>query len=283
MIEALHYDFMRNALAAGLLASIACGVVGTLVVLNRKVFIAAGIAHAAYGGVGLGYFLRVNPVWTAVAFSVAAALGMGAVERATRQRSDTLIGVMWALGMAVGVILIDLTEGYKADLMSFLFGSILTVPAGDLALMAGLDVLILLGVTLFHKELLAVSFDESFAVVQNVPVERLYYGMVCMIAVTVVMLMRVVGLIMLIALLTMPAAIGVLFARDLRRVMAVAAGLGMVFTTAGLWLSYRFDLTSGAAIILVATAAYLGSLGIQRLGRASAWRARRDSATSSGR
>lgn len=282
MIEALQYEFMRNALAAGLLASIACGAIGTLVVLNRKVFITAGIAHSAYGGVGLGYFLRINPVWTAVVFSVAAALGMGVIDRCTRQRSDTLIGVLWALGMAVGIILIDLTEGYKADLMSFLFGSILAVPTSDLVYMAALDVLILVVVTLFHKELLAISFDESFAVVQNVPVERLYYTMIVLIAVTVVMLMRVVGLIMVIALLTMPAAIGVMLAKDLRRAMALATGFGMGFTAIGLWLSYRFDLTSGATIILVATLGYLLSLLIQHLGRKFRWSAKRDNAMSSG-
>ena len=272
MIEALEFEFMRNALTAGLLTSVACGIIGTLVVLNRKVFISAGIAHAAYGGVGLGYYLRVNPMWTAVIFSLLAALGMGVVERTTKERSDTLIGVMWAVGMAIGVILIDVTEGYKADLMSFLFGSVLTVATSDLIGMAILDVMILVVVAIFHKELLAISFDELFATVQNVPVERLYYAVICMVAITVVMLMRVVGLIMVIALLTIPAAISSTYVRDMRKMMVVASILGMLFTIIGLWLSYTFDLTSGATIILVATCFYFLSMARQSRVRRIVWK-----------
>ena len=277
MIEALEFEFMRNALTAGLLTSIACGIIGTLVVLNRKVFISAGIAHAAYGGVGLGYYLRVNPMWSALVFSLLAALGMGVVERNTQERSDTLIGVMWAVGMAMGVILIDLTDGYKTDLMSFLFGSVLTVATSDLICMAILDLVIIVVVAIFHKELLALSFDELFATVQNVPVERLYYVLICMIAITVVMLMRVVGLIMVIALLTMPAAISSIYVRDMRKMMVVASVLGMLFTTAGLWLSYTLDLTSGATIILVATCFYFLSMARQFRLRRIAWKGRKSS------
>ncbi len=128
MIEALQFDFMRNALIAGVLVSIACGIIGTFVAINRIVFVSGGIAHAAYGGIGLGYFFRFNPVLGAIIFSLASALAMGIVQRKTQQRADTIIGVMWAIGMAIGIILVDLTEGYKADLMSYLFGSILAVP-----------------------------------------------------------------------------------------------------------------------------------------------------------
>ncbi len=266
-MDVLQYEFMRNALTAGLLVSLACGIVGTVVVLNRIVFISAGIAHAAYGGIGLGYFFKFNPVVGAMLFSVAAAVGMGKVQRATRERADTLIGVMWAIGMAVGVILIDRTEGYKADLMSYLFGSILTVPAGDLWIMLVLDVVLIVLVWLFHKELLAFSFDETFATVQNVPVERIYLVLMCLIAVTVVMMMRVVGLILVIALLTMPAAISGMFVHDMRRMMALAAVLGVVFTTVGLWLSYAFNLTSGATIILTAAVGYLVAAGVRAMRR----------------
>ncbi|NLE43526.1 MAG: metal ABC transporter permease, partial [Chloroflexi bacterium] len=207
MIAALQYDFMRNALAAGLLVSIACGIVGVFVVVNRIVFISGGIAHAAYGGVGLGYFLNLNPVLSAIAFSVISAVGMGVVQRKTRQRADTIIGVLWAIGMAVGILFIDMTEGYKADLMSYLFGSILAVPSGDLLVMLVLDLIIIALVFLFYKELVAMSFDETFATVQNVPVDAIYLVLLSLIAFTVVMMMRVVGLIMVIAMLTIPAAI----------------------------------------------------------------------------
>ncbi|MDY7040218.1 MAG: metal ABC transporter permease [Chloroflexota bacterium] len=257
MIEALQFTFMRNALMAGVLVSIACGVIGTYVVVNRIVFISGGIAHAAYGGIGLGYFLKFNPVLGAVAFSIVSALGMGAAQRRTRQRADTIIGVMWAIGMAVGIILVDLTEGYKADLMSYLFGSILAVPSSDLLIMLVLDVVIVTLVALFYKELLAISFDETFARVENVPVDAIYMILLCMIALTVVMMMRVVGLIMVIALLTIPAAISGQFVADMRKMMVLATILGVVFTTTGLWLSYLLDLTSGATIIIVAGIAFL--------------------------
>ena len=258
---------MRTALLAGVLVSVACGIIGTLVVLNRIVFLSGGIAHAAYGGIGLGYFLNFNPVLTATMFSVAGAIGMGVVQRKTRQRADTIIGVMWAIGMAVGIILVDRAEGYKADLMGYLFGSILAVPKNDLFIMLGLDIVIVVLVAAFFKELLAVSFDETFASVGNVPVTAIYLVMLGLIALTVVVTMRVVGLIMVIALLTVPAAISTELVKDLRKAMALASLLGVVFTTAGLWLSYSLNLTSGATIILVAGAAYPLSLLVRRMMR----------------
>ena len=272
--EALQFTFMRNALMAGVLVSIACGVIGAFVVVNRIVFISGGIAHAAYGGIGLGYFFKFNPVLGAVIFSVASALGMGTVYRKTRQRADTIIGVMWAIGMAIGITLVDLTEGYKADLMSFLFGSILAVPSGDLWIMLVLDLVVIGLVALLYKELLAISFDETFASVENVPVDAIYLILLCLIAFTVVMLMRVVGLIMVIALLTIPAAISGQFVKDMKKMMVLASILGVLFTTSGLWLSYFLNLTSGATIILASGVAYLFSLALQSMMR----RARPESA-----
>lgn len=265
VIEALQFGFMRNALAAGVLVSVACGVIGTFIVVKRIVFISGGIAHAAYGGIGLGYFLGVNPVLGAIAFSLAAALGMGAVQRRTRQRPDTLIGVMWAIGMAIGIIFVDLTEGYKADLMSYLFGSILAVPTRDLLIMLVLDLVVIALVVMFYKELLAISFDEVFATVENVPVDAIYLLLMGMIALTVVMLMRVVGLILVIAMLTIPAAISGQFLRDMKAMMILGSVLGVAFNVAGLWLSYLLNLTSGATIILVSGLAYLVSIGVSRL------------------
>jgi zinc transport system permease protein len=170
---------------------------------------------------------------------------------------------MWALGMALGIIFLDLTPGYKADLMSYLFGSILAVPTGDLWLMLIMNVLIITVVILFYKELLAVAFDEQYALVENVPVDWIYMLLMGMIGLSVVMLMRVVGLIMVIALLTIPAAISAMYLRDLKKMMVLASVLGMIFTFVGLFLSYTLNLTSGASIILVAGAAYLVSLFVQ--------------------
>ena len=260
ILQALQFDFMRNALMAGVLVSIACGIIGTLVVVNRIVFISGGIAHAAYGGIGLGYFGGFNPILGAIAFALVSALGMGWVARKTRQRADTIIGVMWAIGMAIGIIAIDLTQGYKADLMSYLFGSILTVPRQDLIIMLVLDLIIGAMVVLFYKELLAISFDPLFATTRNVPVDGLYLMLVSAIALTVVMVMQVVGLIMVIALLTIPAAIAGQFVEDIKQMMLYSSYLGIIFTTVGLWLSYIWDLTSGATIILVSGITYLGTL-----------------------
>lgn len=264
LISLFNYAFMRNALAAGVLVSIACGVIGTYVVIKRIVFISGGIAHTAYGGIGLGYFFNFNPVIGAILFSLAAAFGMGIVHRRTRQRSDTIIGVMWALGMAIGIILIDRSPGYKTDLMSYLFGSILAVPQTDLIIMAVLNLVIIGLVILFYKELLAVAFDETFATVQNVPVDALEILLLSMIGLTIVMMMRVVGLIMVIALLTIPAAISGLFIRNIKKMMAVSSLLGIIFTVVGLLISYYFNLTSGATIILVAGVSYFLALAFHQ-------------------
>ena len=256
LLDLLQFEFMRNALLAGLLISLACGVIGSLVVIKRIVFISGGIAHAAYGGIGLGYFLGISPVLGAVLFSLLAASGMGVVQRKTVERTDTIIGAMWAIGMALGIIFLDFSPGYKADQMSYLFGSILAVPASDLLFMVILDVVILLTVVLLYKGLVAISFDEEFATVENVPVNTLFFVLFALIALTVVITMRLVGLIMVIALLTIPPAIAGIYFKDLKKMMIAASLLGILFTTCGLFLSYYFNLTSGATIILVSGTAY---------------------------
>ena len=265
ILELLSYGFMRNALMAGVLVSVACGIIGTLVVLKRMVFITGGVAHTAYGGVGLAFYLGVNPVLGAVIFSLTASFVMGAIQRKTHQRPDTLIGVMWAMGMAIGIVFTDLTPGYKADLMSYLFGSILAVTRTDLWLMFSVNILVIGLVIAFYKEFQATAFDETFARVRNLPVDLLYLILITLIGLVVVMLMRMVGLIMIIALLTVPAAIGSLFLINMKQIMWVATGLSLVLTTGGLLLSYYLNLTSGATIILLSGTAYLIALGVHRL------------------
>ncbi|PIE35349.1 hypothetical protein CSA56_04550 [candidate division KSB3 bacterium] len=265
MFEALQFEFMQNAVLAGILASIACGIIGSYVVVNRTVFISGGIAHAAYGGIGLGYYLGVEPTLIAIPFSLFAAMIMGLIQHRTRQHADTLIGVLWAIGMALGIIFIDLTPGYAADLMSYLFGSILAVPRSSILLMLGMNVLILLVVSLFYNEFLALSFDREYARVLSIPVEPLYLLQLALTALTVVLTMRVVGLIMVIALLTIPAAISSQFTSKLHHMMFLSALLGVGFTLIGLTLSYLFNLTSGATIILVAGTGFLLSMVYGRL------------------
>lgn len=252
MWEALQYDFMRNALLAGLLVSISCGIIGSLVVVNRIVFISGGVAHAAFGGVGLGFFFGFSPFLGAAIFASGASLIMGAVSLKNKDRADTVIGVLWAIGMAVGIILIDLTPGYNIDLMSYLFGSILAVPSTDLWLMLPLDAFVLVVVLLFYKEFVALSYDEAFAFVMGIPVKTLYLLLLAMTALSIVMIIRVVGLILVIALLTIPPYIAEKYTRSLGRMMILSSALSICFTILGLWLSYTFDITSGATIILIA-------------------------------
>ena len=260
-----QYDFMQNALAAGLLAAVACGVIGAFVVVKKLVSISGGIAHASFGGVGLGYFLGINPVAGALFFALAASLGMGVAVKKTRLAEDTAIGILWATGMAAGIIFVGLTPGYAPDLFSYLFGNILFVTPADLLVMLALDLLVVVVVALFYKEFLALSFDEEFAAVAGLPINVLYLGMLGLIALTVVVLMKVVGVLLVIALLTIPAALARQFTRRLPGMMLASTFLGAVFSCGGLWLSFAFDLPSGATIILLGGLAFFCSAAVSRL------------------
>lgn len=207
-------------------------------------------------------FLGFDPLLGATFFGLAVALSMGAVQRRSRQRVDTLIGVMWAVGMAIGVVFVDLTPGYKADLMSFPFGSILAVPTSELFLMAFLDLSVVAFVALYFRPLLAISYDETFARVRNLPVVGLQLALLCLVSLSVVLLMRVVGLILVIAMLTIPAAVGGRFTRSLKGMMLLSVALGAVFNVTGLVISYVADLTSGATIVLVAAVIFLAVTAI---------------------
>lgn len=261
MFEAFQFEFMRNALVAGLLASVACGIVGVYVLVKKIVSMSGSIAHASFGGIGLGYLLKFNPVLGALLFSLISALTMGIVTRKTKLPEDTATGILWAVGMALGVIFIGLSAGYAPDLMSYLFGNILTVPLSDIYLMAGLDVTIILLVIAFYKEFLLLSFDEEFGTIVGMPVNALYLLLLCMVALTVVVLIRVVGMILVIAMLTFPSALARQFTNNVMKMMALAVVFGFAFTFAGLWLSYLLNLASGATIILLSGLVLLMSYG----------------------
>ena len=265
MLEALQYEFMRNALMAGLLAAIACGIVGVYVVVKKIVFISGGIAHASFGGIGLGYFLGINPIIGALFFSLASGLAIGGITRKTRLPADTAIGVLWAVGMALGVIFINLTPGYAPDLMSYLFGNILTVPMSDILLMLILDAVIIGIVTALYKEYLILSFDEEYGAAIGMPVEKLYLLLLAIIALTVVILIRVVGMILVIALLTFPAAMARQFTHNMKTMMLLSVLFGFLFTLGGIWLSYLLKLPSGATIILLGGTVLAISFGVSRL------------------
>lgn len=267
ILQILHYEFMRNAFIAALLVSIACGIVGTYVVIKRIVFVSDGIAHAAFGGIGLGYLLEINPVLMAIPFSIIAALGIGTISKKTKVSEDTAIGILLTVGMALGILFISLRPGYAPDLFSYLFGNILTVPYFDLLVMAVLDIIIILVVFLFFKEFSAISFDEEFSKVVGVPTKILYMLLLCLVALSVVVLIRVAGIILIIALLTIPSAISSNYTHNIKKLMFLSIIVGIILTTSGLWLSYIFNVPSGATIILVSTAAFIISFALKRIKR----------------
>ncbi|MFO7838699.1 MAG: metal ABC transporter permease [Desulfosalsimonadaceae bacterium] len=260
MIEALQFEFMQNALFAGFFASLICGVIGSFVVVNRLVFLGGGIAHAAYGGIGIAFYFGIPYILGTLGFSLVAALIMTAVVLKAKSRADTFIGVLWAVGMATGIILLDMTPGYQVNLMSFLFGSILAVPSSDIWWMLGLSGITIFSAGYFYRDMLAISYDDEFARLRGVPVNLLYFFFIGLVAVSIVIIIRVVGLILVIALLTIPPFIAEKYANSLLMMMAVSTVLAMIFNLTGLWLAYTFDLTSGATIILVATAGFFLSM-----------------------
>ncbi|WP_163335653.1 metal ABC transporter permease [Desulfopila sp. IMCC35008] len=265
MIEALQFEFMRNALTAGLLAAIICGVIGTMIVVNRLVFLSGGVAHSAYGGIGLAFFLGWPYLLGATLFAFGSAMVMAAVSMRSKHRADTIIGVMWAVGMATGVLLLDMTPGYNVDLMSYLFGSILSVPTSDLIYMAVLGVALICFIGWYYNDLLIMSYDEEFAQVRGVRVKRLYFMLIGAVAVSIVIIVQVVGLILVIALLTIPPYIAERYTKSLFQMMVVSCVLGMLFIFGGLFGAYTYDLTSGAVIIFVAGLCFFLSMGFDKL------------------
>ncbi len=260
MIDLLQFEFMKNALYAALLCSALCGILGTLVVVRKYVILAGGVAHAAYGGVGLALYAGVSPRLGAIAFSLLLAFPMAWVMLKKAARADAIIGVLWAVGMAVGIIFADLTPGYGSDLMSYLFGSILTVTGEDLLLMAGLLGTTLLAGAIWHRQITAFSYDEEFARTRGVPVTFLHFLVVLLISLAVVVIIRIVGLILVIALLTIPPSVAEKYSSSLWGMMTISCALSAVFTVSGLALAVRWNLTAGAVIILVASMVYILSM-----------------------
>ncbi|PCI24329.1 MAG: hypothetical protein COB67_11725 [SAR324 cluster bacterium] len=256
MLEALEFEFFQHAMIAGVLSAVLCGIIGVLVVVNRIVFISAGTAHAAYGGIGLAFYLGWPILWTTMGFSMVATVIMAWVIRHRKHRADSIIGVLWAGGMALGIILTDLTPGYHPDLMSYLFGSILAIPVEELYYILGMDIFVTFIMLFYYREFVSFSYDEEFSRVRGVPVDWLYLLLLLMISLSVVLLIRVVGLIMIIALLTIPPLIVEPYAKSMGRMMLGATGLSVIFAIGGLWLSYSLDISAGASIIAVAVAGY---------------------------
>jgi len=257
MFEAiLQYRFLQYAIATGILTSVLGAVIGVVVVEKRLVMMSGGIAHTAYGGVGLGYLAGFEPIIGAFGFAVAAALGMGYIKRKGTLKSDVVIGLFWSLGMALGILFVSMMKGYPPDLTSYLFGNILSVGIVDFIIMAAVTVIVLLLVVIFFSYWKAYLFDDRFAEIRGINVAFMDYLIFVMIAVSSVAMIRVVGIILVIALLSAPAAAASLLASGFGRRMVIAGGLGALFTLGGLWASYTLDISSGASIVIIAVVSY---------------------------
>lgn len=260
-MSALTYPFMQHAIAAAFLCSVACGIIGSLVILNRLSYLAGAVAHAAYGGIGIAFISGLPVLPCTMGFSLASSLVMAKTmtrngDIAPDKTADTAMGILWAGGMALGIILIDLSPGYAGDLMGFLFGSIMAVPVENLYIMLALDIALLGLFYRYAQGFAAVTFDPEFARARGLPVQGLFFLLVGMTAVVVVMLLQIVGLILVIALLTIPPSIGRSMTRSLPTMMATSAALCFLFCLAGLAGATVLNISPGAVIIAVAVLAY---------------------------
>lgn len=249
LINLFSYDFFLNAFWASLFAAISCGIIGTYIVSRRIVFVSGGITHSSFGGIGIGYFLGWNPLIGAAVFAVLSALGIQFFTQKAKVREDSSIAIWWSLGMAVGIIFIYLSPGYAPNLMSYLFGSILTVTVTELWLMALLSFILFLVFTIFYKMILYIAFDEDFAKTTGLPVGLVNYLLISLIAITIVLNIRVVGIILILSLLTIPQATANIFTKDFKKMMILSVGFAFLGSFIGLLLSFYVDIPSGASII----------------------------------
>jgi len=252
MLEILEYDFIQNALLAGLLISIAAGIIGSLVVVNKITFLTGGIAHSSYGGIGIAIYLGLPVLFGATVFALITAVIIAILTLNNRNRADAIIGMMWAFGMAIGIIFVDLTPGYNVDLMSYLFGSIIAVSSDDIIYMTVLDVFIVFIVMFFYKEILAVSYDSEFAKLRGINTKFFYTLILVLASLCVVAAIKAVGLILVIALLTIPTYLAEAFSNKLSQMMIISSIFASIFTLSGLVISYLYDISSGASIIISA-------------------------------
>jgi len=255
--ELLSYKFFSNALLASLFTSINCGIIGTYIVTRRLVFISGGITHASFGGIGIGYFFGFNPIISAAVFAVFSALGIEFLSKKADVREDSLIGIFWSFGMALGIIFVFLAPGYAPNLMGYLFGSLLTVTPLDIILMVVLTVIVTGFFIVFYKVILFISFDQEYAKTHNAPVQFINYALISLVAITIVLSIKVAGIILVISLLTIPQTIANLFTRNFINIMILSVLIAFFGAFAGLLLSYGLNIPSGASIIMSLVFAFI--------------------------
>lgn len=252
--DLIQYGYLSNALAACVLSGITCGVVGTYVVCRRMVFLAGGITHASFGGLGIAFYAGANPIAGAMVFAVLSALGIEWAGSRGRIREDSAIGIIWSVGMAVGALFMSLRPGYTSgDLSAYLFGSIVTVTHGDVVALAILTAAIMAGALLWLRPVMYVAFDRDFARSRGIPTRVISYAMAALVAVTIVLSIRIMGIVLLISLLTIPVTIVNTFTKSFRTLAPAAAAVAVAGNLAGLALSYNFEVSPGAAIIFTLT------------------------------
>jgi zinc transport system permease protein len=251
IFELFQFKFFFNAAFAALLTSISCGIIGTYIVSKRIVFISGGITHASFGGIGLGYYLGFNPIIGAICFSILSALGIEFMAKKTDVREDSAIAIMWSFGMAIGIIFIFLTPGYAPNLLNYLFGNILTVSLTDIFFSLLLATGITIFFVLFIKPIVYISFDEEFSRTRKIRVDLLNYTLISFVALTIVLSIKVAGIILVISLLTIPQASANLFIKDFRKIIIYSVLIGFIGSMGGLITSYYLDIPSGAAIIFL--------------------------------
>lgn len=254
----IEYQFLQNAVISAILASIACGIIGSIIIEKRLVMMSGGIAHTAFGGIGLGFFLGIEPIIGALFISICSALGIATIKRKTSMNTDIPIGIFWSAGMSLGILFIALTPGYPPDMNTYLFGDILTVSRNNIYIILLLDALVVFSVVALYHPLKAYLFDEEFSTVIGIKTTFIEYLLFILIALAVVVVIHVIGIILIMALLTAPPAIAKLFTHDLKKLMIYSTVLGIIFTLTGLWISYTLNIPSGAAIALFISLVYSG-------------------------
>ncbi len=257
VVELLDYAFFRNALWGSLLASIACGLIGSYVVARRMVFISGGITHASFGGIGIGFYFGFNPVLSAMVFSVLSAFGIQWLSKNQNVREDSAIAVFWSLGMAIGIILIFLSPGYAPNLSEYLFGNILTISLTDIIFLGILSLILMLFFSFFYRPILNTAFDKEFAQTRGVNVAFFEYVLIMLVAVTIVLSIRLVGIVLLISLLTVPQMTANIFTHKFSKIMLLSVVISFVGCIAGLLMSYYLNVPSGAFIIFVLISIFL--------------------------
>ena len=256
-MELLQYTFFQHALIGSLLASIACGLIGTYIVTRRLVFISGGLTHASFGGIGLGLYTGIPPILSAAVFAVLSAFGVEWLSKRKDMREDSAIAVFWTLGMAIGIIFTFLSPGFAPDLSAYLFGNILTITRSDLALLAALAVVLAVFFGLYLRPIVYVAFDREFARSQGIPVQLFEYALMMLIALTIVACLRMVGIVLVISLLTIPQMTANLFSHRFHRIIWLSMGIGYLSCLGGLYFSFQKNIPSGASIIFFSILIYI--------------------------